>query len=99
MANRSGYAWTASSAIWSSFGPQLGGWITAASMPPSFISATASSVVNDVTWRWAMLLGRPPLQMWIWASTMRMTYPFVRLPGSAAILAARGYETGAARMA
>src|SRR5439155_17139840 len=58
-------------------GSQPGGWITAASTPPSSIRRKASSVVNEVTWRWAMLLGKPLPQRWIWASTMRITHLFV----------------------
>jgi hypothetical protein len=40
-------------------GSQPGGWITMASTPASSMRPRASSVVNDVTWRWAMLLGNP----------------------------------------
>ena len=53
IAKRSGYALTASSAITSSRWPQLGGWMTAASTPPSSIRAIASAALNSVTCRWA----------------------------------------------
>src|SRR5262249_35927947 len=46
--------------------------MTAASTPPSSIRPTASSVVNAVTCRCAILLGRPLPQTWIWASTICM---------------------------
>jgi hypothetical protein len=40
-------------------GSQPAGWITAASTPASSMRPTASSLRNEVTWRWAMLLGKP----------------------------------------
>src|SRR5215831_8083556 len=60
-------------------GSQPGGWMTAASTPPSSIRPTASSVVNAVTYQCAILLGRPLPQTWIWASTICMVCsPLVR---------------------
>jgi hypothetical protein len=65
MAKRPGKSRTALKAISVELGSQPGGWITAASTPPSSMRPTASSVVNEVTWRWAMLLGKPLPQRWI----------------------------------
>ena len=65
MAKRPGKSRTALKAISVELGSQPGGWITAASTPPSSMRLTASSVVNEVTWRWAMLLGNPLPQRWI----------------------------------
>src|SRR5262245_30035 len=75
MANRPGKSRTALKAISVEPGSQPGGWITAASTPPSSMRPTASSVANEVTWRWAMLLGRPLPQRWICASTIRIRPP------------------------
>src|SRR5215469_4336185 len=44
--------------------------MTAASTPPSSISAMASSGVKCVTCRCERLLGKPLPQRWIWASTI-----------------------------
>src|ERR1051325_9237516 len=49
-------------------GSQLGGWMIAASTPPSSISLIASAGVNDVTCQCDALLGRPVPHVWIWAS-------------------------------
>ena len=65
MAKRPGKSRTALKAISVDLGSQPGGWITAASTPPSSMRPKASSVENEVTWRWAMLLGKPLLQRWI----------------------------------
>jgi hypothetical protein len=55
---------TALNAISAELGSQPGGWITARRRRPR-PSAQRLLGVNEVTWRWAMLLGKPLPQRWI----------------------------------
>src|SRR5215469_696042 len=66
--------------------------MTAASTPPSSISAMASSGVKCVTWRCERLLGKPLPQRWIWASTICIAC-FLRRCGRKLAAAPDKYET------
>src|SRR5208282_6292280 len=65
--------------------------MTAASTPPSSISAIASAGVKCVTWMCDWLLGNPLPQVWIWASMIGIADASPYGVGVMANLPARSY--------